>query len=67
MGSKESTGEEVGRGRNEDVEMISKKVQEIRLKWYGHGMRKDEEYVGKRVMWREGEGKEDRSGGGWTV
>ena len=29
---------------------ISKKVQERRLRWYGHVMRRDEEYVGKRVM-----------------
>ena len=29
---------------------IFKKVQEIRLTWYGHVMRRDEEYVGKRVM-----------------
>ena len=29
---------------------ISKKVQERRLKWYGHVTRRDEEYVRKRVM-----------------
>ena len=29
---------------------ISKKVQERRLKWYRHVMRRGEEYVGKRVM-----------------
>ena len=47
---------------------ISKKVQEsLRLMWYGHVTRRDEEHVGKRVMWRGGEGKEDRSGGVWTV
>ena len=28
---------------------ISKKVQESRLKWYGHVMRREEEYLGKRV------------------
>ena len=29
---------------------ISKKVQESRLKWYGHVSRREDEYVGKRVM-----------------
>ena len=35
---------------------ISKKVQESRLKWYGHVLRR-EEYVGKRVMVMEVLGK----------
>ena len=38
---------------------ISKKVQESRLKWYGHGLRR-EEYVGKRVMVMEVPGKRRR-------
>ena len=29
---------------------ISKKVQERRMRWYWHVMRRDEEYVGKMVM-----------------
>ena len=29
---------------------ISKKVEESRLKWYGHVLRREDEYVGKRVM-----------------
>ena len=29
---------------------ISKKLQESRLKWYGHVLGREEEYVGKRVM-----------------
>ena len=29
---------------------ISKKVQESRLKWYGHVLRREDEYVGKIVM-----------------
>ena len=29
---------------------ITKKVQERRLKWYGHVMRNDEHYVGRRAM-----------------
>ena len=29
---------------------ISKKVQESTLKWYGHLLRREDEYVGKREM-----------------
>ena len=29
---------------------ISEKVQESRLKWYGHVLRREDQYVGKRVM-----------------
>ena len=29
---------------------ITKKFQERRLKWYGHVMRKEEHYVGRRTM-----------------
>ena len=36
---------------------ISKKVQESRLKWYGHVLRREDEYVGKRVMVMEVLGK----------
>ena len=32
---------------------ISKKVQESRLKWYGHVLRREDEYVGKRGMGME--------------
>ena len=32
------------------VEEISKKVQERRLKWYGHVKRREEHYVGRRAM-----------------
>ena len=32
------------------VREISDKIQESRLRWYGHIMRRDEQYVGKRVM-----------------
>ena len=32
------------------MEEIFKKVQESRLKWCGHALRREEEYVGKRVM-----------------
>ena len=40
------------------VGAISKKVQESRLKWYGHVLRIEEEYVGKRVMGMEVPGEE---------
>ena len=36
---------------------ISKKVQESRLKWYGHVLRREDEYVGKRVMGMDVPGK----------
>ena len=36
---------------------MSKKVQESKLKWYGHVLRREEEYVGKRVMVIEVPGK----------
>ena len=36
--------------RTTKVREISKKVQESRLKWYGHVLRREDEYVGKRVM-----------------
>ena len=39
---------------------ISKKVQESRLKWYGHVSRSEDEYVGKRVMGMEVPGKRRR-------
>ena len=39
---------------------ISMKVQESRLKWYGHVLRREEEYVGKRVMVMEVPGKRRR-------
>ena len=39
---------------------ISKKVQETRLKWYGHVLRREDEYVGKRVMAMDVPGKRRR-------
>ena len=39
---------------------ISKKVQESRLKWYGHVLRREDEYVGKRVTGMEVPGKRRR-------
>ena len=39
---------------------LSKKVQESRLKWYGHVLRREDEYVGKGVMAMEVPGKRRR-------
>ena len=39
---------------------ISKKVQGSRLNWYGHVLRREDEYVGKRVMAMEAPGKRRR-------
>ena len=56
----------MGRIRNERIRgttkvgEISKKVQESRLKWYGHVSRREDEYVGKRVMEMEVPGKRRR-------
>ena len=39
---------------------ISKKVQERRMRWYGHVLRRDEEYVGKRATGIEVQGSRRR-------
>ena len=39
---------------------ITKKVQERRLKWYGHVMRREEHYVGRRAMIMKVQGEEER-------
>ena len=36
--------------RTRKVGEITKKVKERRLKWYGHVMRREEHYVGRRAM-----------------
>ena len=41
---------------------ISKKMQERRLNWYGHVMRRDDNYVGRRVLAMEVPGKRKRGG-----
>ena len=52
--------------RNERIRG-TKKVQERRLKWYGHVMRREEHYVGRRAMAYRGEGREeDLREDGWT-
>ena len=48
--------------RTTKVGEITKKVQERRLKWYGHVMRREEHYVGRRememkVQWRRKRGR----------
>ena len=39
---------------------IAKKVQERRLKWYGHVMRREEHYVGRRAMVMKVQGRRKR-------
>ena len=46
---KDKIRNEVIRGTTK-VRKISDKIQESRLRWYGHVMRRDEQYVGRRVM-----------------
>ena len=52
------------RGTTKVVE-ISKKMQERRLQWYGHLMRRDREYVCRRVMSMEVCGKRGRGRPRW--
>ena len=47
------------RGSTKVVE-ITKKVQERRLKWYGHVMRRKEHYVGRRAMVTKVQGRRKR-------
>ena len=42
------------------VEKISKKIQERRLQWYGHVRRREDGYVGRRVMEMEVPGRRRR-------
>ena len=42
------------------VERLEMKMREGRLKWYGHVMRRDQEYVGKKMMEMELPGKRKR-------
>ena len=39
---------------------ITKKVQERRLKWYGHVMRREEHYIGRRAMVMKVQGRRKR-------
>ena len=39
------------------VERLGTKMREGRLRWYGHVMRRDQKYVGRRVMEMEKEEK----------
>uniref|UniRef100_A0A8D9EQC2 Endonuclease-reverse transcriptase n=1 Tax=Cacopsylla melanoneura TaxID=428564 RepID=A0A8D9EQC2_9HEMI len=42
------------------VTEVTKKIQERRMQWYGHVMRRDEDYVGKRVRKMEVSGRRAR-------
>jgi hypothetical protein len=43
----------------------SSKIIENRLMWYGHVHRRDDEYIGKRVMGKEGKRKKGRPKRRW--
>ena len=42
------------------VERLGMKMREGRLRWYGHVMKKDQEYVGRKMMEMELPGKRKR-------
>ena len=42
------------------VKWLGMKTREGRLRWYGHVMRRDQEYVGRRMMEMELPGKRKR-------
>ena len=42
------------------VEQLGMKMWKSRLRWYGHVMRRDQEYVGRRVMKMKLPGKRKR-------
>ena len=42
------------------VERLAIKMREVRLKWYGHVMRRDQEYVGRKIIEMELPGKRKR-------
>ena len=42
------------------VERVGMKMREGRLRWYGHVMRRDQEYVGRKMMEMELSGKRKR-------
>ena len=42
------------------VERLEMKMKEGRLRWYGHVMRRDQEYVGRKMMEMELTGKRKR-------
>ena len=45
---------------NVKVERLGMKMRERRLRWYGHVMRRDQEYVGRKMMEMELPGKRRR-------
>ena len=42
------------------IERLGMKMREGRLRWYGHVMRRDQEYVGRKMMEMELSGKRKR-------
>ena len=47
-------------GSTVKVERLGMKMREGRLRWYGHVMRRDQEYVGRKIMEMELSGKRKR-------
>ena len=47
-------------GSTVKVERLGIKMREGRLRWYGHVMRRDQEYVGRKIMEMELPGKRKR-------
>ena len=45
---------------NVEVERLETKMREGRLRWYGHVMRRDQEYVERKMMEMELPGKEEK-------
>ena len=56
---RDKIGNEVIRGTSK-IREISDTIQESRLRWYGHVMRKDEQYIGRRVMEMDIQGRRGR-------
>ena len=49
-----------GTSKVREISEISDKIQESRLRWYGHVMRRDEQYIGRRVMEMDIQGRRGR-------
>ena len=61
----------VRKNENIKVESIEERCRKARLRWFGHVKRRDQDYVGRKTLWKwyhlGEESEEDRSRDGWTV
>ena len=51
------------------IGQLDGKLRETRLHWYGHVQRKEDTYIGRKVMawdFQEDRGEDDQEGGTWT-